>query len=124
MSEEKQMYFEEYKIKNVTDGVEGVKRVRLEIPDKNDLIIDVPEWELVATMTDEPSDATETRNKRVNIIVDKIYDLLKEHDVKAEDIGFMQQKLVGKLSGIEEKAINEKFGVENKYDIRIKHWDE
>jgi len=117
------MYYEKYKIMTVEDGVDGNKRVRLQIPDSDDIVIDVPEWELEAVQTEEPSDATETRNTRANIIVDELYEILKAKNVRFEDISFITQKLLTKLQGIEEDGTNKLLGVGNRYEIRIGHYD-
>lgn len=117
------MYYEKYKIITVDDGIDGNKRVRLEIPEGDDIVIDVPEWELLAVQTEEPSDATETRNTRANIIVDELYEVLKNKNIRLEDISFITQKLLSKLQGIEEDGTNKLLGVGSRYEIRIGHYD-
>lgn len=107
----------------VEDGVDGNKRVRLQIPESDDIVIDVPAWELEAVQTETLSDATETRNTRANIIVDELYEILKNKNIRLEDISFITQKLLTKLQGIEEEGTNKLLGVDNRYEIRIGHYD-
>jgi hypothetical protein len=118
------MFYEQYEIKNVLEGDKGYTRVQLVIPDADDVIIDVKTWEYDEVVSEKPSDASEVRNKRAVYVVDKMYEVLKELDIRTGDIGFIMQKLLAKLGGIEEKAINDAFGVSIKQDIRLKrHWD-
>ena len=127
MTEEIQFYYESFKIVDVAEDTDGTRKLKLEIPkeDGNEYIfITLPEWEYKATVTEHPSDASEARNSRTVVVVDKLYAILKEMDVRVEDIGFISQKLLSKFGGIEEKAINETFGVDNKYNIRLaSHYD-
>lgn len=119
------MYLDKFEILNVDDGIEGNKRVQIKTGEEegDNLIIDIPEWELAAVMTETPSDSSEVRNKSAIVVVDKIYDLLKEMNIRIEDVSYIIQKLLSKLSGIEEKKTNELLGVEDKYEVRIKNLD-
>lgn len=119
------MYYEKYEIKEAKDGVvEGTKRVTIKTSEKEEVSFDVPEWELATVMTEEPSDAGEARNKRAIILVDEIYELLLNRKARVEEIGFVIQKLITKLKGTEESAINNMFGVADKNDIRLNIWQE
>lgn len=121
MSDEKQFYYDKYKILDVTDLDEKYKSVKLEANEHGEFVyIILPEWEYLSVVTDEPSDATTVRNKRAIVITDKLYDILKDMDVRMEDISFVMNKLVTKLQGVEEDENNKRLGVDSRYDIRLK----
>ena len=121
---EKQMYYENCKIINVVtkDGMSTLQ-LKSRIKDGKDIIMVVPEWELAAVMTEKPSDATEVRLKRSIIIVDEMYDVLKNRNIRMEDISFISQRLNLKIEGIEEEGTNKMLDVNNKYEIRVGHFD-
>lgn len=127
MTEEIQFYYENFKIVDVAEDDSGKKMLKLEVPkeDGNEYIfVTMPEWEYKASVTDHPSDPSESRNSRSIVVVDRLYEVLKEMDVRVEDIGFLCQKLLSKFGGVEEKATNDAFGVDNKYNIRLaSHYD-
>ena len=128
------MYYERDPILDVKDGVEGYKRVHLDTSkrdekgeirgEESNVIIDIPEWELAAVMTEEVSDLNEGRNKRAIYITEKLFEVFDKHDVKACELNVIAQKLVGKLNIVEDEATNRAFGVENSEEIRLSHWRE
>jgi hypothetical protein len=125
------MFYEDKKILNVEELEDGNKRVEVEIePIENEdgskdvsEKFTIPGWELAAVATEEKSDSSDARNKRAIIVVDEIYKVIKEKNIRTCEISFVMQKLLAKLQGIEEQAINNCFGVDNKDEIRIGNWE-
>lgn len=132
------LYYEDKKITNVEDGiVKGMKRVSYEIKipieGQDDLkpgeepkteiaieTIDIPDWELDAsTFIDKPGDATDGRNRRAIFVVDNLYKVLEQLDIRPHELAFYMQKLVDKIKGQEEQATVEAFGLEDKFDLRL-----
>ena len=101
MKGDKKMYFEKYEILDVED-VDNEKRITIKVKDDETIKFNVPEWELAAVMTEEPSDASEARNIKAIVVVDKIYDLfnccyrLKNKKTKVGKINKYQIYLYGK----------------------------
>lgn len=122
MSDEKKMYFSTYEILNVEDTKDGYKRVELKnTKDEEDHIkVDMPEWELNACATEEPTTDSDVRNLSAIYVVDKIYDKMLELDVRMDDVGYIVQKLMAKIQGEEKNSVLENFGVEYSYDVRLK----
>jgi len=127
------LYYEDKKILNVDDIDDRTKRVTLELdpPIKNaDGTEDVAEkitlmdWELQSVGTNVKSDASEGRNSRANYIVDKLWDLLLEHNVATTEISFILQKLLAKMSGVESKVWLNVLGVSEEKEVRLGHWQE
>ena len=118
---ETQFYYENKKILEVTDLENSDKSVKLEIKENEEFeYVVLPAWELAAVMTEQLSTASDSRNSRAIVITDLLYGVLKEKDVRLEDVSFVLNKLVSKLSGAEEDENNQRLGVKNKYEIRLK----
>lgn len=126
-------YFEDKEIAEVKDSeVAGYKRITLLFPAPKtapdggtDLAenIDVPEWELEAVKTEIPTDASYSRNARAIVTVDAIYDVLKEKDIRVDELSFILQKLLGKCKGVEEQVRLNTLKVTQAEDVRISHWE-
>ena len=120
-------YFEDKKIIEVADGVDlGTKRLSTE-----EGSFDVPEWEWEATKTEEVSSGSEGRNSRGNYVVGKILELLRDLNIRTEEIGFYLQKVVNSYQDTEQIAILNALGLkvknsleatEAKNKIRLSHW--
>lgn len=122
------MYFENKKIIEIVDGYkEGVKRIQLE-----DCSFEIPEWEIIATQTEEVSNPSDGRNSRGNYVAEQILKLLKELDIRVEEAGFYLQKVVNSLQDTEGIAILNAFGFypktqeergEIKNRMRLSDWE-
>lgn len=80
-------------------------------------------WELNAVSTPHPSDASEGRNARAIVVVDALYELLKGLNVDTNEISYIAQKLMGKMQGVEAKAIMNAFGKSEEDITRIGDWE-
>lgn len=124
-------YWEDKKILNVEDVEDDYKKITFELTnykenadgskDVAETIV-VPEWELRVVSTTEPSDSSEARNSRGNYIVEKLFEILNDHNIRTDEISFIIQKLIGKLKGEEENAILNNFGVTRSEDVRLWNW--
>lgn len=85
--------------------------------------ISVPDWEYEAIISSEPTDATRVRNERSFHVVDKIYDLLKDLDVRTEDLAFIIQRFLAKVQGIEEQGLLNVYRTSDRGDVRISHFE-
>ena len=124
------MYFEDKKVVNFEDGVDGFKRVSYEngvdITTDQPIVetIDVRDWEWEVNKNEDRSvDASEARNNRAIYVVDELYGVLKNLDVKTTEISYILQKLLGKVSGVESQAILNSFGKANEGDVRLSDWE-
>ena len=126
------LYYEDKLILNVEDEENGYKRVTLELLEAKENVdgskdvatkVSLMPWELENCAKQEKNSATDARNYRAIYLVDKIYDLLKEHDVSVDEIGFVVQKMLARLKGVEQQAILNCYGVSDPVDVRIGHWE-
>ena len=133
---ETKFYYGAHKIVNIEDIENGYKRVELlfetpkENPDGSKDIgekFDIPAWELTVCASFEPCSLLEhlgeLRNRRTNYVVQKMLELFKELDVNIEEWPHYSQKLIWSMQANEEEAINKAFGVADKNDIRLSHWE-
>lgn len=124
------LFYEDKIIDEVTEG-EGMRRVKLsyEYPIKNEdgsestgEVIDLPAWELEACTTKEKSDASTSRNSRAIYIVDKMYEMMEQHNVRVDEISFIIQKFLTKMGGMEQKKMLELYKVSDKNEVRFSNW--
>jgi hypothetical protein len=115
------LFYEDKIIDEVTEGENGLRRVKLsyEYPIKNEdgtedtgEVIDLPAWELEACTTKEKSDASTARNYRGVFIVDKIYEIMEQYNVRVDEVSFIMQK--AKMLDL--------YKVNDKNEVRFSHW--
>jgi len=123
------LYFQGHKIIDVEDGKEGYQRVKLvesvnpDTGEENIEVWDITGWELEVTATPFVSDATTGRNERAIYVVDKLYELIKDLDVRIEEIPYSLNKLLEKCKGVEEQVRLNLLGKTKGIDVRIGDWD-
>lgn len=128
------MYYGAHEIVNVEDE-DGNKRVEVKFAEPikyEDGSEDVgekftiPEWELNACTSNAPCPAqihlSELRNRRANYVVAKLIEILEQHDIRVEEVGFYQTKLIESMSQAEDEACLRALGATQKDEVRISHW--
>lgn len=128
MELKEKFYYENQEIANVEDVPYG-KRVTVKtgVKDKegNEELeaFTVPEWEYKASTGLTPLDASTARNERAIVVVEKLYDVLKEMDVREKEISFILQKLLAKISCTERQATLNCYGKLYETDVRLSDWE-
>lgn len=113
------MYYGKKEVLEINDGMEpNTKRIVM-----TDEACDLPSWEADACVVGWPGDESDIRNLRANVVVDKIYDLLKELNARIgrNDLPYVIQKLLSRIEGTEQKAVQNCFGISDDNDLRISH---
>lgn len=126
------LFFGEQEVLETTEGTEGTLRVKLKInpPKKNEdgsedvaETIDIPKWEFDACAKSIIANAGDMRNSRANQVALEILLLLKKLDVRVEEIGYYMTKVMDSLQMTEQNVVLKVHGIENKYDLRLSHWN-
>jgi hypothetical protein len=112
------MYYGDKKIVSVEPGFsELYTRVHTESGP-----IDLPHWEYKICVTTYPSDLSDLRNFRCVYIVDKLYDVLRELNIRVtqNECTYLTQKLLTKIQEVQKIAMLTGLGVASEDDIRLK----
>lgn len=116
------MFYGEQEVVALEEGViSGTKRIKT-----NSEAFDLPDWEANVCLTSWPTDISEVRNLRAIYAVDKIYDVLKELNIRvtANEMQFLLQKLLTKVEGVRKQAMLNCYGVSVEEDIRLSSLEE